>query len=401
MSQPAYTRLDVDERRRQLLELGASLFARHAYDELSMAQIAREAGISKALLYHYFPSKQAYFAATLEQAAAELAETTRPDAELPPVEQLAASLDAYLSWVERNADAYSKLIQSVGAVARGARDGRARPQRNGRPDPRRDRARAARRARRCAPPCAAGCGSWTAPCSTGSSTATWTARGCTACCSGRLLGAVTASRRAAQRADAQHDDRPVVAIRVLARTPPPSRRARPPPPPRRRRAAATCSAASAAPRRSARRTGRARRSCRRCRARACRPVRARATPARASGSASTPSSVPRTTTSSTVAARAHEQRIGMAAGGQAAHRTRRPRGRSSVAQPTVQNAESADCRRSASLRNRSMSSGRSSRSAIARSVWRASPVSTAAAVPLPATSPTATSQRPGEMSKQS
>jgi AcrR family transcriptional regulator len=116
MSQPAYTRLDVDERRRQLLELGAGLFARHTYDELSMAKIAREAGISKALLYHYFPSKQAYFAATLEQAAAELARTTEPDSDLPPVEQLAASLDAYLSWVERNAGAYSKLIQSVGAV---------------------------------------------------------------------------------------------------------------------------------------------------------------------------------------------------------------------------------------------------------------------------------------------
>ena len=71
--QPAYTRLDVDERRRRLLELGAELFARHGYEELSMARIAREAGISKALLYHYFPSKQAYFAATLEQAAEELA----------------------------------------------------------------------------------------------------------------------------------------------------------------------------------------------------------------------------------------------------------------------------------------------------------------------------------------
>ena len=117
MSRPAYTRLDVDERRRQRLDLGARRFARHAYDELSMAEIARAAGISKALLYHYFPSKQAYFAATLEQAAAELSETTRPDSELPPVEQLAASLDAYLSWIERNADAYSKLIQSVGAVA--------------------------------------------------------------------------------------------------------------------------------------------------------------------------------------------------------------------------------------------------------------------------------------------
>jgi AcrR family transcriptional regulator len=116
MGQPAYTRLDVDERRRRLLELGAGLFARHAYDELSMAKIAREAGISKALLYHYFPSKQAYFAATLEQAAGELAQATQPDGDLPPVEQLAASLDAYLGWVERNAGAYSKLIQSVGSV---------------------------------------------------------------------------------------------------------------------------------------------------------------------------------------------------------------------------------------------------------------------------------------------
>jgi AcrR family transcriptional regulator len=116
VGRPAYTRLGVDERRRRLLELGAELFARHAYDELSMARIAREAGISKALLYHYFPSKQAYFAATLEQAAAELAAVVEPDPSLPPAEQLAGSLDAYLGWVERHADAYAKLIRSVGAV---------------------------------------------------------------------------------------------------------------------------------------------------------------------------------------------------------------------------------------------------------------------------------------------
>lgn len=116
MSEPAYQRMQVDERRRQLLEAGADLFARHSYDELSMAKIAREIGISKALLYHYFPSKQAFFQATLEQAAAELAETVQPDPDLPPVEQLARSLDAYLGWIERNADAYAKLIASVGAV---------------------------------------------------------------------------------------------------------------------------------------------------------------------------------------------------------------------------------------------------------------------------------------------
>src|SRR6266545_4483479 len=94
--QPAYTRLDVDERRRRLLELGADVFTRHAYDELSMAAIAREAGISKALLYHYFPSKQAYFQA--------------------PAEQLMHSLDAFLGWIEEHETAYRKLMQSVASV---------------------------------------------------------------------------------------------------------------------------------------------------------------------------------------------------------------------------------------------------------------------------------------------
>ncbi len=116
MSEPAYTRLDVEERRRRLLELGTDLFARHDYDALSMAAIAREAGISKALLYHYFPSKQAYFVATLEQKAEELAGRIAPDPDLAPAEQLATSLDAFLGWVEENGDAYAKLVRGAGAV---------------------------------------------------------------------------------------------------------------------------------------------------------------------------------------------------------------------------------------------------------------------------------------------
>jgi AcrR family transcriptional regulator len=115
-SQPAYTRLDTDERRRRLLELGGDLFTRHAYDELSMAGIAREAGISKALLYHYFPGKQAYFQATLEDKLAELAAVTEPDPARPPLEQLGSSLDAFLAWVEANAQAYGKLMRSASVV---------------------------------------------------------------------------------------------------------------------------------------------------------------------------------------------------------------------------------------------------------------------------------------------
>jgi AcrR family transcriptional regulator len=112
----AYTRLPVDERRRQLLELCTELFARHSFGELSMARIAREAGISKALLYHYFPSKRDLFLATLQQAAEEVRRRTEPDPGLPPAVALAASLDAFLAWVSENELAYRKLLESAGTV---------------------------------------------------------------------------------------------------------------------------------------------------------------------------------------------------------------------------------------------------------------------------------------------
>jgi len=116
MAEPAYTRLHVDERRRQLLDEGARLFATHAYADLSMAKIAREAGISKALLYHYFPSKQDFFVATLQQGAEEISRRTEPDPDLPPFEALAGSLEGYLGWIEENELAYRRLMEGAGSV---------------------------------------------------------------------------------------------------------------------------------------------------------------------------------------------------------------------------------------------------------------------------------------------
>ena len=117
LSEPAYSRMQVDDRRRQLLDLGAELFARHAYDELSMAAIAREAGISKSLLYHYFPSKSDFFQATVAVAAEDVAQRTTPDPELPPLEALTASLDAFLTWIEENETAYRKLMLGATGAA--------------------------------------------------------------------------------------------------------------------------------------------------------------------------------------------------------------------------------------------------------------------------------------------
>ena len=116
MGTPAYRRLDVDERRQQLLERGAELFTSHPYEELSMSKIASEVGISKGLLYHYFPSKQAYFEATLGAWAEQLRKRTEPDPDLPPVEQLKGSLDAFLELVEEKAGAYRNLMKSAAGV---------------------------------------------------------------------------------------------------------------------------------------------------------------------------------------------------------------------------------------------------------------------------------------------
>jgi AcrR family transcriptional regulator len=116
MTQPAFQRLDVDERRRQLLGLGAELFARHPYDELSMRKIAKAGGISHALLYRYFPTKQSYFRAALAQAAEDLRARTAPDPSLEPWEQLVAGLEAFLALVDENAIAYRQLMRSVASA---------------------------------------------------------------------------------------------------------------------------------------------------------------------------------------------------------------------------------------------------------------------------------------------
>jgi AcrR family transcriptional regulator len=81
-----------------------------------MAEIARQAGISKALLYHYFPSKRDFFVATLERAAEELRARTEPDPTKSPVEQLIGSLEGYLELIEENAESYEKLIESATTV---------------------------------------------------------------------------------------------------------------------------------------------------------------------------------------------------------------------------------------------------------------------------------------------
>ncbi len=105
------SRLHQDQRRAQLLELGARLFTAHAYDDVSIENIAAEAGISKGLLYHYFPSKRELYVATLKINAAGLVSAVEPDRNQRRLDRLQASLDAFLDHVQANAAGYASLLR--------------------------------------------------------------------------------------------------------------------------------------------------------------------------------------------------------------------------------------------------------------------------------------------------
>jgi AcrR family transcriptional regulator len=111
---PRRTRLDVDARRAQLVALGLEHFGDRSYDEVSLEDIARAAGISKGLVYHYFPTKKHYFVATVREAADRLVTRALADQDGPPPLRLLRGLDAYLDYVRAHARAYVTLMRSGG-----------------------------------------------------------------------------------------------------------------------------------------------------------------------------------------------------------------------------------------------------------------------------------------------
>ncbi len=110
--------MDKEDRREQLIALGLKAFASQPYDALSIDALAQAAGISKGLLYHYFPTKRDYYVATVREAARVLRrETMAPDS-VPPLERLDRGLHAYLAFAERHGAAYLALMRGGGGADR-------------------------------------------------------------------------------------------------------------------------------------------------------------------------------------------------------------------------------------------------------------------------------------------
>lgn len=112
-------RLAVDDRRAQLLALGAEAFAAAPYDQVSIDDIATRAGISRGLLFHYFPTKRDFYVEVIAQLADRMLLETfveAPARQSPPAlaALLARGLDAYFAYVENYAEAFATLLRAGG-----------------------------------------------------------------------------------------------------------------------------------------------------------------------------------------------------------------------------------------------------------------------------------------------
>lgn len=110
---PKRVRLSPEARRAQLIDLGVEMLATRSLDELSVELIAKAAGISRGLLFHYFPSKQEFHLEVARAAAAEMLRRTERDESLPPVEALRAALTSFMDYVQENPDNYKSLVRGA------------------------------------------------------------------------------------------------------------------------------------------------------------------------------------------------------------------------------------------------------------------------------------------------
>jgi AcrR family transcriptional regulator len=117
MSAPTRRRLTAEERRSAILDAALTAFSQKGYYATSLEDIAGEAGVSKALIYEHFASKQELHADLIARNAREL--TQRVAGALSgvevesTVERLATGLEAFFAFVEERRDAWRMLFRDA------------------------------------------------------------------------------------------------------------------------------------------------------------------------------------------------------------------------------------------------------------------------------------------------
>jgi AcrR family transcriptional regulator len=109
-------RLRAEERRVAILDSALAVFADRGYHASSIDDIAREGGVSKALIYEHFSSKQQLYAELLEQHAGELFQrlaAAMDEAGSMGADRLAIGLDAFYRFVEEHRVAWRMLFREA------------------------------------------------------------------------------------------------------------------------------------------------------------------------------------------------------------------------------------------------------------------------------------------------
>ncbi|MGD9482360.1 TetR/AcrR family transcriptional regulator [Streptomyces sp. TRM70308] len=117
MTVPAYRRLSVEQRRSQLIASALGLFARRPPEDVTLDDVAAAAGVSRPLVYRYFPGgKQQLYEAALRSAADVLERCFDEPPVGPPSRRLVNVLDRYLDFVDEHAAGFTALLAG-GSVA--------------------------------------------------------------------------------------------------------------------------------------------------------------------------------------------------------------------------------------------------------------------------------------------
>lgn len=103
--------MGVEERRQQLIGVALELFSSRSPDEVSIDEIAAAAGISRPLVYHYFPGKQSLYEAALRRAADELRARFVEPHEGPMGARLMRVMGRFFDFVEEHGPGFSALMR--------------------------------------------------------------------------------------------------------------------------------------------------------------------------------------------------------------------------------------------------------------------------------------------------
>ncbi|MES6118653.1 helix-turn-helix domain-containing protein, partial [Cutibacterium acnes] len=96
MVAPERRRMTPQERRAQIVDIAAEHFRRDGARGASVTAIAREAGVTRSLVYHYFPGQDALLEAAAERDVALLSAATRDDERLGPRLNAVRALEAFV-----------------------------------------------------------------------------------------------------------------------------------------------------------------------------------------------------------------------------------------------------------------------------------------------------------------